>query len=622
MNQDTEKRKNKNSIAVYILLIIIIISQLVYSTYVFAVKKQGYHSDEVYSYGLANSYYQPFLNLKDGIFIDDTHNIEDYVNYKELIDGKVMNDYITVQKGERFSYDSVYHNQTLDHHPPLYYVVLHTVCSFFPDSFSRYYAFVLNLVFMAFTQIFLFKLTKLICKADAPALCCCLLYGAGTGALSTVIFLRQYCLITMLLTMFVYFGALANERITGSDDKSPVKALVGMGISGLCLFLTNYSVIAFCGVFTALMCVYLLCRKKIKYMFIYGATVLAALLVSFAVFPYVFKHVFGYSDGSSSTEKAFSFTTSFYRVCHYVFSQSLGIGFSIYKSSKGAMFFAIVVMAAAVCMPLCFLFRKEEWFRRMVGSLKRTVKSIPAWLRRANYVPLIVTICIIVQIAVTAVIVDVVSMSVFSRRYIFMLYPLCCVIAVSAISLIVKHLPKIKKHYAVVVLAACVFMAAVTNVKYPSYFYFIHSDKYTDVDKLTSNKNVFVILPGKQANICWTLSYYCPYLKDCNKVYFSSNIISENDIEACKDIVIDYVIAPLDYFRLNDMSDEEYNELIAPRSTGDDGPSTEAPVADVRVGGNESSTEANIKKLNGGSEFEPLFIMDIQRLNVLVCKLK
>ena len=121
----------------HIILAVIIILQLCYAVFVFTTQKQGYHSDELWCYGLANSYYKPFVYLEDGIYQDDYEGgYEGSDITHKWISGDVMKKYITVQKDQRFSYDSVYHNQILDHHPPLYYFILHTICSFFPDKFS------------------------------------------------------------------------------------------------------------------------------------------------------------------------------------------------------------------------------------------------------------------------------------------------------------------------------------------------------------------------------------------------------------------------------------------------------------------------------------------------------
>ena len=208
--------KKKSLSAAYMILAGIILIQLLYSTFMFVYKKNGTHSDEIWSYGLANSYYKPFVYLPDGIYQDEYRGgYEGSDITGKWIDGKVMNDYVTVQKGERFTYGSVYHNQVLDHHPPLYYSILHTICSFFPDRFSLWYAYAINIVSMVFIQIFLFKIMKMLSGSDKTALICCLLYGGGVGALSTMMFLRQYGFMTMLITMIWYW----NLKMYRSYDK-------------------------------------------------------------------------------------------------------------------------------------------------------------------------------------------------------------------------------------------------------------------------------------------------------------------------------------------------------------------------------------------------------------------
>ena len=60
---------------------------------------------------------------------------------------KEAQDYVKAQEN-RFNYISVYYNQVLDVHPPLFYMLVHTVSSIFNDTFSKYIIFSINLVFL------------------------------------------------------------------------------------------------------------------------------------------------------------------------------------------------------------------------------------------------------------------------------------------------------------------------------------------------------------------------------------------------------------------------------------------------------------------------------------------
>ena len=126
----------------------------------FSVRKSGYFVDEVYTFGLSNSYYKPFvIDLAEGGIVD-----------KEL-SRETLLDYLTVSEGERFAAGSVYYNQTQDVHPPLYYWLFNFVYSFFP-GFSKWPAMALNFVLYMLTMLMLWKLCmELFSRRHIAALC-------------------------------------------------------------------------------------------------------------------------------------------------------------------------------------------------------------------------------------------------------------------------------------------------------------------------------------------------------------------------------------------------------------------------------------------------------------------
>ena len=63
----------------------------------------------------------------------------------------VYDDYMKVQNGQRFDYVNVWRNQTNDVHPPLYYALIHTICSVFPNKFSKWFAAGINVICSADT---------------------------------------------------------------------------------------------------------------------------------------------------------------------------------------------------------------------------------------------------------------------------------------------------------------------------------------------------------------------------------------------------------------------------------------------------------------------------------------
>lgn len=85
-------------------------------------KKAGFHVDEMYTFGLSNHAY-----LRDHSTVPVLESGKHY-NGQEI-----WNDYMTVAAGQRFDYRNVWMNQAHDVHPPLYYLLIHTLCSLFPD---------------------------------------------------------------------------------------------------------------------------------------------------------------------------------------------------------------------------------------------------------------------------------------------------------------------------------------------------------------------------------------------------------------------------------------------------------------------------------------------------------
>ena len=161
----------------------------------FSVRKSGYFVDEVYTFGLSNSYYKPFvIDLAEGGIVD-----------KEL-SRETLLDYLTVSEGERFAAGSVYYNQTQDVHPPLYYWLFNFVYSFFP-GFSKWPAMALNFVLYMLTMLMLWKLCMELFSRRHIAAAALALYGLSGIGVSTMLMVRMYVLLTLLTVTLAYLTA-------------------------------------------------------------------------------------------------------------------------------------------------------------------------------------------------------------------------------------------------------------------------------------------------------------------------------------------------------------------------------------------------------------------------------
>ena len=161
----------------------------------FSARKSGLFIDEIFSYGLSNSHYAPFLGDAQG-------GLENTVLSREE-----LRDYLVVRPDQRFDFGSVYYNQTRDVHPPLYYWLLNAVCSLTPDCFSLWSGLVLDLLLYLVTALLLYFLVLTLFGSRLNAAATTVLYGLCAVGLSTMLMVRMYVLMTALTVLLALLTA-------------------------------------------------------------------------------------------------------------------------------------------------------------------------------------------------------------------------------------------------------------------------------------------------------------------------------------------------------------------------------------------------------------------------------
>lgn len=164
-------------------------------------QKDGFHVDEIFSFAHANSTQGAFLAPAV-----ESHFYEKDVSvlYNRWFDRKVFHDYITVQPEEQFRYGHIFENLKKSTHSPLYYVLLHTVCSFFPDTFSKWLGAGLNVVIWGLLLFMTFRLAKLLLDDEFLALLTVMFYAFSEAGIDTVLFIRMYVLQTLFAVCLIY----------------------------------------------------------------------------------------------------------------------------------------------------------------------------------------------------------------------------------------------------------------------------------------------------------------------------------------------------------------------------------------------------------------------------------
>ncbi len=252
------------------------------------------HCDEVWTYGYSNSHNAPFF-WENGLWPSSNNNF-----YNKWHDGKEWFNYITVQPNETFSFDRVYNNLRLDMSPPLYFYVLHFICSFFPNKFSLWYGQIINILAFIITQVFLFKLIGLLLN-NKYALAVITYFGFSMAAINIFIYIRQYSFFTMfcIILNYIVVKILIDEKIN-------IKIGISLFIIGFLGFLTQHYFAIYYFALSIGFIIYFISKKNISLISKYGIISLLSFITYFAYFPYIFIHLNRVS-GAVTSKGLFSF---------------------------------------------------------------------------------------------------------------------------------------------------------------------------------------------------------------------------------------------------------------------------------------------------------------------------
>ena len=320
------------------LLFLAILSLQLISLSVFAVQKKSFHIDEIYSYILSNSYRTDRISHADWL-------------WNQWIKGSDFSDFTTVQQGEQFAYDRVYYNNSLDAHPPLYYYLLHTVCSLFPGVFSKWFGLGMNIFFFALTQISLFLFSRDIFKNTLWSLIPVAVYGGTSIGLDTAIFIRMYMLMALLSVLTIHLHYKMFTRSLRPNDFLLCFLITFLGVYTQYLF----AVLAFFLAF--FFCIYLLYKQHWKSLFSYALSIFAAVAAVFLAYPAAFYQIIGSETNNIGNEVAnniFNFTGWGKAILSFVKQLSYGI----LQGPLQAKWISILVIM--LCVFLAIIRREEK----------------------------------------------------------------------------------------------------------------------------------------------------------------------------------------------------------------------------------------------------------------------
>ncbi len=521
-------KKKENLITAFV-LVFIILTQLIYTTSVFN-SKQTFHTDELWSYGLSNSYYRPFLFLDPKISLTNEEG-QRWDNAGKWLDGEFFGDYLTVQEDQRFRYDSVWFNQSKDMHPPLYYSVLHTICSFFPEQFSWYFAFSISVVCLCVTQIFLFLLAYEITRKRTVSLMVCALYACSVAALFTFTFIRQYSMLTMWCTVIMWLFA----RIFSSDFNLK-KYLAPLVIFLLLGAFTQQMILIYIGGITLFSCIYFLIKKRIRTMLVFGLSMTAAVVLYITVWPYALGAVSIYLDNH-----IYSYWVEVRIYINRILQNTFGFK-SIFPVIYPRMpYFIAFMMAAVVAGAIVFVFRREKWCVVAMRAIRRFIAQVCRGFHKERIlIPIIFAACFI-HIMAAAKVSDVAGMGQYSLRYVSFCIPAVIVATMGIVYFafrFISHREWIGFAATCIVAVVCV---VTMNVSVNRDFISTPTETTKDqIRQMLENETVIMSLDTKPM-----IQSFPEMLMDSDKVYFDKfdNFFDYPDyIEELKNKEMFYVI--------------------------------------------------------------------------------
>ncbi len=436
------KRKIPWELLVFIILIV--------NALYWCARKEGFYIDELWSYGLSNSYYCPSLNQKEN-YMNRWHQPSFY------------EDYLTVRRGEAFSYGSVYDNQVHDVHPPCYYILLHTVCSLFPDHFSKWFGLTINLLFFCGSIYLLYQISgiilgeKRITRVIPP-----LLYGLSMGAVSTLIYIRMYMLLTFLALLFVFLTFLL---IGTKDNKKGILLLIGIGLTMSAGFLTQYYFLIFAFFFVSGYVIWNMIARQQRRVAEYLAAVSAGTAGGVLIFPASIHHILEGQQGKRAFSNAYHNIPIFFnRWKQYwdtIMREFWGNGHR--KQEIILLVFFILIIAAIYSA-------KKKKLKLSIWNTVPKIESLILSFTVLGYFSLIVQIS-----------------PEITDRYQFIIYPFCVLLGVSITTYLFRLLGK--EWFIWIAAACCLFLMFETYRTQPVPY--VYEGYQEMIDKLgTDCKNV------------------------------------------------------------------------------------------------------------------------------------
>lgn len=462
----------------------------------FSFYKSGYHVDEVWTYGLSNSYHKPFL---DGNGRDD-----DSIH---MSSGDEYTKYLTTDSSDRFKFESVVYNQERDVHPPLFYFVIHLISSIFPGEFNKWIGIVPNLLYLVITLIFIYLITQKLTSNKLLPVISTLLYGLSVDAVDTSTYIRMYMMMTMFVTIFSYL----HIRLV-VDKTYNTKLLIALSLTTFLGIFTQYYFIIFAAVVGILTFIYLLISKQFNRLWKYCLSMLSALVAMLLIYPTAYKTMLGINElqlGYNHAQYAMStLGSSDNSLIQFVYF----VNMEVFGGMLKPLIIILLVILLVVVTKGLFTIK----FNSQSISIKLAPKLSDSITIHNNVI--IATLLFTATIAYIAVVSKISNLK--EDRYIFCIYPIVVIISVLLIYRIVRLVTANKIASIVTIVVTLVLLIG-------QYAWFLPIGRYPDT-LYTSDKPLNKYMEANRGKPCiyiydkggeWGEQADAVWLRQCSTVY-------------------------------------------------------------------------------------------------------
>lgn len=320
--------KNKNNPApqgnkkrIYPIIAILSLILVTSGLFFWASQKEGLYVDEGISYEMANAEYTPWIiptqpkgimaQFFDKYIKSDTvsatfsnfisiitdklknrgssilSGYSDYESYAEpvWITSEEFKDYITTDSDDAFNYLSVYLNVKSDTHPPIYYMMVHTVSSIFRGSFVPWLGCIMNIFAILGSCLLFFPISKRLTGDYRYGIIATLLYCPANGVIASAVFVRMYAVLGFCCILSAYL------HIRCMQDSAYRKHIVPLILTTVLGFLTQYYFVFFMLGIALTTVILLAVKKDIKSLITYVITMFASAALGIAAFPSCLTHL-------------------------------------------------------------------------------------------------------------------------------------------------------------------------------------------------------------------------------------------------------------------------------------------------------------------------------------------